>query len=430
MTQLFGDVAVAVQALDEALSSEEIRRLPTPTPSPIVPTPVRQVLKALEASMNAVDREEESVVSMLQSLRQNLEEPEASDLLLSLLSSSTFLLSGEPRVDALLGARAPLVLRRWVLQALAREIDGLWANFGQLLLQRLKTFLKGFRWLDKDESGAFGQTEFLRAYMELCMQAGTAESAEGFKTAYDLQRADAGFLFKLLAGSAKKKKNQKQREEEVGVSLYNLVMRVVGVHDQDLRTFRRQVYTHFPNVEACFAAAAEKDASSADLSEQQFLYLGSMLRQSDERLRRRPVVLLDEEVPLEPEKKLRAPNTETDRKFQRFFKGLDINCSGLLSVAEVKQAFAEVAPSVPFTVVRRRILLAYGSLNGLMNEVKRSNEDSDSEVEMGSGATGFAQAEKLSEFLELPSWRISAFLEAIAVKDCEKKKIKLPTDGP
>lgn len=28
-------------------------------------------------------------------------------------------------------------------------------------------------------------------------QAGTAESAEGFKTAYDLQRADAGFLFKL-----------------------------------------------------------------------------------------------------------------------------------------------------------------------------------------------------------------------------------------
>eukprot|EP00913_Durusdinium_trenchii_P004067 g3769.t1 len=209
-----------------------------------------------------------------------------------------------------------------------------------------------------DESGAFGQTEFLRAYMELCMQAGTAESAEGFKTAYDLQRADAGFLFKLLAGSAKKKKNQKQREEEVGVSLYNLVMRVVGVHDQD--------------------------ASVA---------LGTI------------------------EARARSWwGGETDRKFQRFFKGLDINCSGLLSVAEVKQAFAEVAPSVPFTVVRRRILLAYGSLNGLMNEVKRSNEDSDSEVEMGSGATGFAQAEKLSEFLELPSWRISAFLEAIAVK--------------
>ena len=31
-----------------------------------------------------------------------------------------------------------------------REIDLLWANFGQLLLQRLKTFLKGFRWLDKE----------------------------------------------------------------------------------------------------------------------------------------------------------------------------------------------------------------------------------------------------------------------------------------
>ena len=114
----------------------------------------------------------------------------------------------------------------------------------------------------QDESGAFGQTEFVRAYMELCMQvpfftitanfttillvislwkllavlqcqnvsdpsvdviimmsktsavrcqsyfhliarwlqAGAAESAEGFKNAYENQRADAGFLFKLLLG--------------------------------------------------------------------------------------------------------------------------------------------------------------------------------------------------------------------------------------
>ena len=32
------------------------------------------------------------------------------------------------------------------------------------------------------------------------LQAGAAESAEGFKNAYENQRADAGFLFKLLLG--------------------------------------------------------------------------------------------------------------------------------------------------------------------------------------------------------------------------------------
>ncbi|CAJ1433671.1 unnamed protein product, partial [Effrenium voratum] len=79
------------------------------------------------------------------------------DLLLSLLSSSAFLLASDPRMAKLLGPTPPL-LRRRVLMALAprkihgiafcskvREIDSLWANFGQLLLQRLKTFLKGFR---------------------------------------------------------------------------------------------------------------------------------------------------------------------------------------------------------------------------------------------------------------------------------------------
>lgn len=106
-------------------------------------------------------------------------------------------------MEELLGAKTPLTLKRWILQALVacqktcsecnsdfnrsiylynhilevlhlkyrrvltwtsitihpfskffsskvREIDLLWANFGQLLLQRLKTFLKGFRWLDKE----------------------------------------------------------------------------------------------------------------------------------------------------------------------------------------------------------------------------------------------------------------------------------------
>lgn len=71
------------------------------------------------------------------------------------------------------------------------------------------------KWSAQDESGAFGQTEFVRAYMELCMQvrhggwvdvdpavrrsceAGAAESAEGFKFAYESQLADAGFLFQL-----------------------------------------------------------------------------------------------------------------------------------------------------------------------------------------------------------------------------------------
>lgn len=89
-----------------------------------------------------------------------------------------------------------------------REIDRLWENFGNLLLQRLKSFLKGFRWLDKDKTGAFHQTEFIRAYTEVCVQAG--ESAEDFKQAYELQRADASLLFKLPLDLKRLKKDLKK----------------------------------------------------------------------------------------------------------------------------------------------------------------------------------------------------------------------------
>jgi len=110
--------------------------------------------------------------------------------------------------------------------------------------------------------------------------------------------------------------------------------------------------------------------------------------------------------------------------------GLDINCSGALSVTEVKQAFAEVAPALPRSSVRRRILLCYGSLHGLMNEVKRSSEDSDSEVEIDTGAAGRVQAEKLSELLELPTGETCNFLDQIEVKESGgKRKVKLPKDG-
>ena len=105
------------EVLEEAGRSEEIRKLPWCGPS--VPSPLRHVLKAVEASMNAVDREEEAVVAMLQLLRQPLEDPQAVDLLLSLLSSRSFLVLGDPRVDALLGPKSPLVLRRWVLETVA-----------------------------------------------------------------------------------------------------------------------------------------------------------------------------------------------------------------------------------------------------------------------------------------------------------------------
>ena len=44
--------------------------------------------------------------------------------------------------------------------------------------------------------------------------------------------------------------------EEVGVSLYQLVMRVVGLEDEDLAALRRQVYSHYASLEACFQAEA------------------------------------------------------------------------------------------------------------------------------------------------------------------------------
>ena len=55
------DVGLALEALEQAGRSEELRQLPFSGPS--VPSPLRHVLKAVEASMNAVDREEEAVVT-------------------------------------------------------------------------------------------------------------------------------------------------------------------------------------------------------------------------------------------------------------------------------------------------------------------------------------------------------------------------------
>ena len=60
-----------------------------------------------------------SQVAMLQLLRHPLEDPRAVDLLLSLLSSRSFLVLSDPRMDALLGPKAPLALRRWVLETVA-----------------------------------------------------------------------------------------------------------------------------------------------------------------------------------------------------------------------------------------------------------------------------------------------------------------------
>ena len=154
-----------------------------------------------------------------------------------------------------------------------REIDRLWENFGNLLLQRLKSFLKGFRWLDKDKTGAFHQTEFIRASTEVCVQAG--ESAEDFKQAYELQRADASLLFKLpldlkrLEKVVESRLSGDSKGSEVGVSLYNLVMRVVGLEDLELAALRRQVFSHYASVEACFQAHAEKEATNMDLNLEQ-----------------------------------------------------------------------------------------------------------------------------------------------------------------
>ncbi|CAJ1363529.1 unnamed protein product, partial [Effrenium voratum] len=420
------DVVRAVQALEESLQLEELRE--PGTLGGAIPSPVQQVLRALDASTHLVGKDaEEPTVVMLQTMRQHLGGSAASDLLLSLLSSSAFLLASDPRMAKLLGPTPPL-LRRRVLMALVREIDSLWANFGQLLLQRLKTFLKGFRWLDRDESGAFGQTEFVRAYMELCMQAGAAASAEGFKSYYEMLRADAEFLFRLLAGSQSERSRTQDEDDEVGISLYSLVTRVVGLHDQDLVTFRRQVFSHHAGIEVAFTTVRE---DVTELPVPAFVEWCTRLRHLDERLRRRPFLpggfLEDED---EPKKLVTSP--ELEAKCQRLFRGLDVNCSGALSVTEVKQAFAEVAPSVSFASIRRRILLTQGSLPTLMSEVKRASEDkdSDSEVEFATGAAGKVQAEKISELLELPTAQVCSFLEALEVKDASgKRKIKLPDDG-
>ncbi|CAE7545699.1 unnamed protein product [Symbiodinium pilosum] len=116
---------------------------------------------------------------------------------------------------------------------------------------------------------------------------------------------------------------------------------------------------------------------------------------------------------------------------QRLFASLATKAATTLSAAGIRQAFAEVAPSISFSTIRRRILLGHISLSGLMSDVKRSPPTEDAEeAEMATGAAGRTQVEKISEFLELRKAQVNEFVAAVTVAEQARSEDRVVSVGP
>ncbi|CAE7201453.1 Slc34a2 [Symbiodinium natans] len=203
--------------------------------------------------------------------------------------------------------------------------------------------------------------------------------------------------------------------------------------------FHDQVFTHYASVEAgaadilqalrrarrllairIAAFATHAPADTAVLAEAEFRNWYATL------------VHLDRSPRLEDAAQLEAVLSKADfqANCRRLFSGLAKGDA--LSAGEIRQAFAEVAPPVLFSAIRRRILLGHISVAGLMSEVRRSPPEDGDEAEIATGSAGQTQAEKISELLEVSKAQVAEFLAAVTLPEqgaADRNRIKLPEDG-
>ncbi|OLP77810.1 hypothetical protein AK812_SmicGene42089 [Symbiodinium microadriaticum] len=209
---------------------------------------------------------------------------------------------------------------------------------------------------------------------------------------------------------------------------------------QELATFRRQVFTHHASVEAAFAAHTPAEtAVLTELTEEQFRNWHGRLLLLDQKV---GVAISNGAVPFaaaaaseeEDAEQLAAIVAKADvqARCRRLFAGLATMTADTTSVTRIKQVFAEVAPRVSFGTMRRRILLGYFSVAGLMSEVLRSPWDDSDEAEIDTGSAGRIQAEKISELLEVQKAQVAEFVAAVTAADqgaSGRRRLKMPEDG-
>jgi len=211
---------------------------------------------------------------------------------------------------------------------------------------------------------------------------------------------------------------------------------------QELATFRRQVFTHYASVEAAFAAHTPAEtAVLAELTEEQFRNWHARLLLLDQKV---ALAISNGAVPFaaaaasaseeEDAEQLAVIVAKADvqARCRRLFAGLATMTAETTSTTRIKQTFAEVAPRVSFGTMRRRILLGYFSVAGLMSEVLRSPWDDGDEAEIDTGSAGRIQAEKISELLEVQKAQVAEFVAAVTTPDqgaSGRRRLKMPEDG-
>lgn len=353
----------------------------------------------------------------LHEFEENVTQANHFSTLAGLLVGNTFELR-DRRLDRILGASMPEPARKDVLLELVGAIDRLWERFGLRLLERYGSFLEAFKALDEDESGLVDKSEFTQAYVDILAaplpegaleaigehpiglerpsmarppiarrsstlpadadvmvavaSAGSDVGSHAGSSRWRrsglhmfggrapsipqvnrmILKTEAEFLFDTLRAGEDRGLGQRGSivaQDEIAVSMQALVMRITGLGQKVMENLRFQLVARYADMKRVFTAFGQSaDGAESELTSEEFREMYCTIVSA-------PPECADSPSGVE-EARLR----DTAR---RIFNGIDVDGSGKMTADEMRSALIAFGPRTPLGIMRRRLVLQFGSFD-------------------------------------------------------------------
>lgn len=190
-------------------------------------------------------------------------------------------------------------------------------------------------------------------------------------------KADAEFLFDMLRTGERGLANSEDSDEDLTVSMRTIIMRLTGLGEKTMESFRERLIGKYSSIQAAFDDATHtrnKKTTELDFEDFEKMFCGLYLVPEPDDQPRATAKRISKTLPAgglpfgltkSSRKNAQAimpmdPGGLSKRAAQ-IFNGIDIDGSGLLTVGELQRALASFGLPTPFSTCRRRLLLRYGS---------------------------------------------------------------------
>ncbi|CAK0884713.1 unnamed protein product, partial [Prorocentrum cordatum] len=291
-------------------------------------------------------------LAALQAARSAVQNSSNLPELCGLVSAHTFAIN-TARLGTLLDPQIPVGVRKVLLRGILQAMQLCWDRIYEMLMARCKCFHRAFRWLDADGSGYMKIDEFVRAFTELNMshmslsapedgeKEGQVMSKDLFLTAL---RVDAEFLFQALQTEQSGLSLSECRN--VQVTKPQLIMRIMSVSGRSLQKIRNGVLNKWPD----YLHSAVEEFGVQKRGELNWAEFESLC-QGMTRMRGRG----------SSSQRLQGEQFTPKDRLPQLFQGADLWGKGSVSVQELEQVLGQAVPMVPFSTLRKRMLLRHGA---------------------------------------------------------------------